>query len=157
MSSRRPHAPAARRQAVLAAALLASLVAVQPGAALAQGLFETLSQGPRLRTDPGEPADWVRASRPAVIPDAAGARLDDRQPRRALLSPDEVRRKERELDALRLRHDRISGRKPATGKFKSAAAEPIVKTPKKQVRCALTCAKTIGTPASKTLGTSPRR
>lgn len=146
MSTRRPNALSARRQALLAVALLASLVSVQPGAALAQGLIETLTQGPRLRTDPGEPADWVRASRPAVIPDAAGANVGDRQPRRALLTPDEVRRKERELDALRARHDRISGRKPATGKFRSAAAEPVVKTQKKEVRCALTCAKTIGTP-----------
>jgi hypothetical protein len=146
MSSRRPNAPPAGRQALLAVALAASIMSVQPGAALAQGLLETLTQGPRLRTDPGEPADWVRASRPAVIPDAAGADVGARQPRRALLTPDDVRRKERELDALRVRHDRISGRKPATGKFRSAAAEPVVKTPKKEVRCALTCAKTIGTP-----------
>lgn len=125
--------------------LAATIMGFAPGAALAQGLIETLTQGPRLRTDPGQPADWVRASRPAVIPDAAAVDPADRQPRRALMAPDDVRRKEAELDALRVRHDRISGRKPFTEKVRSAAAEPVVKPKKKEVRCALTCAKTIGT------------
>ncbi|HEY8579492.1 MAG TPA: hypothetical protein VIL72_06360 [Beijerinckiaceae bacterium] len=139
---RRARFPAALRAAAfaLAATLAAPAALAQSGG----GLFETLTQGPRLRTTPGEPADWVKASRPQTVPDAAAVDVESRKPRRALLTPDQVRRKEAELDALRARHDRLSGRKPVRGKYRSAAAEPEQKETKKEVGCALTCAKTIG-------------
>ncbi|MDB5571018.1 MAG: hypothetical protein JWN93_2201, partial [Hyphomicrobiales bacterium] len=105
---------------------------------------DTLMQGPRLRTDPGEPADWVKAARPAQTPQPV--RGAQGEPSRPLMNADQIRKREAELDALRSRHDKIAGRKPPTAKYASAAGEPVKKAKKREIRCVVTCEQTIGRP-----------
>ena len=102
------------------------------------GFIDTILQGPKLRADPVEPTDWVKARRPNELQEPARVQ-PGAEPARKLLTPDEIRRREAQLDAARSRHDQLSGRKPTRGKFASAAGEPTEKKKKVEVRCTLTC------------------
>jgi hypothetical protein len=107
-----------------------------------KGFIDTIMQGPRLSTTPPEAADWVRASRPAPGAQRAVAAP---QPGRAVLTPDEIRAKEAQLEALRNRHDRLAGRKPPQGKFGSAAGKPPEQQAERyQPNCVMTCSPSIG-------------
>ena len=101
--------------------------------------LDVISKGIKLKADPVESADFVEKSRPAelnYVP-VGGARPE---PKGKLLSLDELRAKEAELDALRNRHDQLAHRKPPTKvAYNPIAQEPKKKAPKKEVSCAITC------------------
>lgn len=86
--------------------------------------IEVISKGLKLRADPVEPADFVRQSRPAEDQlnylSTGGHRPE---PDNKILTPDQVKAKQAEMEALLARHDRIAGRKPAA---KTAANPPAV-------------------------------
>jgi hypothetical protein len=113
-----------------------------------KGFLDTIMEGPRLTTTPPEAADWVRASRPA--PDAPRPAARPPGPGRPLLTADEIRAREAQLDRLRARHDRIAGRKAPTGKFGSAAGKPQAEEKEKyKPGCALTCSNPIVVPRTR--------
>lgn len=104
-----------------------------------RGFIETITAGPRLTTTPPEAADWVRASRATQA-----APRGSRGPERAVLTADQIRANEAQMDALRARHDRAAGRKPLPGKPGSAAGKPeAAEAEKYEPGCALTCATSI--------------
>jgi hypothetical protein len=111
--------------------------------------FATILRGPRFTTTPIEPQDWVKQSRPtdnqAYIP--VGRNTD--QPGRRVMTPDEVRAKEAELDGVRAKHDRLAHRKPLTGQIGSATAPPLPKKVVKKPNCVLTCDTGLGTTTRK--------
>lgn len=124
-----------------------SAVQPRPAAprAAPKGFVETIMEGPRLTTTPPEAADWVRATRQ----DPNAPRQDARRPGpgRPLLTYDQIRAHEAQLDRLRARHDRIAGRKPPAGKFGSAAGKPVEPTEEKyKPGCVLTCSNPIVVP-----------
>jgi hypothetical protein len=137
-----------RRQAPLALILAGVFAIISSVSASAQqeqggrraqpGFIDTILQGPKLRADPVEPADWVKARRPNELQEPVRVQ-PGAEPARKLLTPDEIRQREAQLDAARSRHDQLSGRKPTRGKFASAAGEPTEKKKKAEVRCTLTC------------------
>ncbi len=107
-----------------------------------KGFIETIMEGPRLTTTPPEAADWVRASRATqnVQPRAARAPAQER----AVLTGDQIRANEAQLDSLRTRHDRIVGRKSPAGKPGSAAGKPEAPEAEKyKPGCALNCSTPI--------------
>lgn len=107
------------------------------------GLMETILQGPKLRTDPGEPIDWVKARRPGELQEPVRVQ-PGAEPARKLLTPDEIRRREGQLDAVRIRNEQLGERKPVRGKFASAAGAPQEKKKKVEVRCSITCSASSG-------------
>lgn len=126
---------------------VASASAQSPTRSAPSGLLDTIMQGPRLRTDPGESADWVKATRPSESPNPV--RGAQGEPSRPLMNADAIRKREAELDALRARHDRLAGRKRSTAKYASAAGPPVKKPKKRDAPCVTTCASTIGTSLKK--------
>lgn len=103
-----------------------------------QGALEGLARSTGLGSKPVEPAAFVRDSRPADMnyipvhskrPEAPGA----------LLTADELKAKERELDALKANHDSIAKRSPGKVAYKpleapgrpkgAAAAAPAPQAP----------------------------
>lgn len=110
-----------------------------------KGFIETIMQGPRLTTTPPEAADWVRASRPD--PNAPRDAARSPGPGRPILTPEEIRAREAQLDQARARHDRIAGRKPPTGKFGSAAGKPETAGAEPyKPGCVMTCSTPISVP-----------
>jgi hypothetical protein len=110
-----------------------------------KGFVETIMQGPRFTTTPPEAANWVRASRPAANAAAAPPRRPG--PGRAVLTPDQIRAQEAQLDSLRARHDRIAGRRGPSGKLGSAAGKPEPSDAEKhKPGCVLTCSTAISVP-----------
>ena len=103
------------------------------------GLLDTLLEGPKLRTTAPEPQDWVKAARPAVQAPEPRRVQPAAEPARAILTPDQIRAREAELDNVRRRHDRLAQRKPATGPFASAAPPPAAAPPKPPAACVLAC------------------
>ena len=102
------------------------------------GFVDTILQGPKLRTDPGEPADWVKSRRPNELQEPV--RVQPRaEPARKLLTPDEIRQREAQLDAVRIRNEQLGGRQPVRGNFASAAGPPQEKQKKVEVRCSIAC------------------
>lgn len=102
------------------------------------GFVDTILQGPKLRTDPGEPADWVKSRRPNELQEPV--RVQPRaEPARKLLTPDEIRQREAQLDAVRIRNEQLGGRQPVRGNFASAAGTPQEKKKKVEVRCSIAC------------------
>ena len=100
--------------------------------------LEVISKGVKLRSDPVESADFVKASRPAelnYIP-VGSARPE---PASRVLNLDELRAKQAELEALQSRHDKIAGRKQAKVAYNPIAQEPKKKAPKPVVTCTITC------------------
>lgn len=102
------------------------------------GFMDTILQGPKLRTDPGEPADWVNARRPSELQEPVRVQ-PGAEPGRKLLTPDEIRQREAQLDAVRVRNEQLGGRKPVRGNFASAAGTLQEKKKKVEVRCTITC------------------
>ncbi|MDF2115438.1 hypothetical protein PY365_07655 [Roseiarcaceae bacterium H3SJ34-1] len=142
-----------RSFSLCAFALLSTLpVAAQQAGGSAQqsdNPFATILRGPRFTTTPMEPQDWVKRSRPAdnqaYIP--VGRNAD--QPQRRVMTPDEVRAKEAELDAVRAKHDRLAHRKPLNVRIGSATAPPLPKKESKKPTCVLTCDTGLGTTTRK--------
>lgn len=113
-----------------------------------KGFIETIMEGPRLTTTPPEAADWVRSSRPAQNAQPTAARAPAQQ--RAVLTGDQIRANESQLDALRTRHDRIAGRRSPTGKAGSAAGKPDApEVERYKPGCALNCSTPISVPPSR--------
>jgi hypothetical protein len=122
-------------------------VAPVPKKAAPKGFIETIMQGPRFTTTPPEAADWVRASRPAANTAAAPPRRPG--PGRAVLTPDQIRAQEAQLDSLRARHDRAAGRRGPSGKLGSAAGKPQPSDAEKhKPGCVLTCSTAISVPSA---------
>lgn len=122
----------------------------RPGAAkpAPKGFIDTIREGPRLTTTPPEAADWVRASRPAQNAQPTVRRAPAQQ--RAVLTGDQIRANEAQLDALRTRHDRIAGRKSPTGKTGSAAGKPEApESESYKPGCALNCSTAISVPTTR--------
>jgi hypothetical protein len=107
--------------------------------------FATILRGPRFTTTPMEPQDWVKRSRPAdneaYVP---VGRPSDRS-QRPVMTPDQVRAKEAELDAVRAQHDRLAHRKGFKGRIGSPTAPPLARKEVKKPNCVLTCDTGLGT------------
>lgn len=107
-----------------------------------KGFIETIMDGPRLTTTPPEAADWVRASRSTQNAQPRAARAPAQE--RAVLTGDQIRANEAQLDSARTRHDRIAGRKSPAGKPGSAAGKPeSPEAEKYKPGCALNCSTPI--------------
>lgn len=109
--------------------------------------LRSLSRGLQMTTEPKEAPDWVVKTRQPdrdykFIPTGAAARTEPAP----ALKPDRLKEIERDLDAARARHDRLSGRAAAPAAKRSVAMEPIVKKKGGRRDCALTCASPLGTP-----------
>lgn len=94
----------------------------------------------KLRADPVEPADFVKKSRPSddslqYIPLGAAKP----EPATRIMTFDEIKAKEAELDGVRARHDRIGARAAPKGPVKSVAYAPKVLPVKKPKPCLITC------------------
>ena len=94
----------------------------------------------KLRADPVEPADFVKRTRPPedrldYVP-VGGPRPE---PASKIMSFEELKAREAELDAIRARHDGIGGRKRPAGPVKSVAYEPKKPSPRKRQPCLITC------------------
>jgi len=134
-----------------------ALLSVAPVAAQQEGgraqqsenPFATILRGPRFTTTPMEPQDWVKRSRPADNQAYIPVGRPPDQPRRRVMTPDEVRAKEAELDAVRARHDRLAHRKSFKGQIGSATAPPLLKKEVKKPTCVLTCDTGLGTTTRK--------
>ena len=115
------------------------------GAQQSENPLTTILRGPRFTTTLIEPKEWVKRSRPegeqAYIPVGRNADIS----RRRIMTPDEVRAKEAELNAVQAKHDRLGHRKPMRGAIGSAAAPPIRKKEAKKETCILTCDTGLGT------------
>jgi hypothetical protein len=98
-------------------------------------------KGVKLKTDVGDMPDFVVESRPPAdtlhyIP-IGGARPEPATP---TMSVEKIKAEESELDALRLRHDRIAGRKSDPVPHTSVADGRKPPPPKpKPPKCILTC------------------
>ena len=135
--SKRPRSPV--WMAFLAVVSTAGPVLAQT-AANPSNPIDVISQRLKFRTEPREPADFVKKSRtPDASLDYIPLANPGGAPARPAMTPDEVRAREAELDALRGRHDRLSGRKSAKGPFKSTAANPVAAMPHTVERCMITC------------------
>lgn len=110
------------RRATLVFALVAGAALAGCASARAQqgegGLLKALN----LSTDVTEPKDFVKQSRQ---PEKPGEYISTQTPDRArptrVKTDEEIRATEAQLDAARVRHDRIAGRKPPKDVGKSAA------------------------------------
>lgn len=101
---------------------LVSAPALAQGAAPSTGAPADLAKQLRLTATPPEPKDFVRQTRgPAQSQHYVPIDSPRVEPRKPLMSPDEIRRTEADLDSIRNRHDAVSGRKPLAGPFKSTA------------------------------------
>lgn len=102
------------------------------------GFVDTILQGPKLRTDPGEPVDWVKSRRPNELQEPVRVQ-PGAEPARKLLTPDQIRQREAQLDAVRIRNEQLGGRQPVRGNFASAAGTPQEKKKKVEVTCSIAC------------------
>ena len=126
---------------------LVCLALAAPAVAQTQRRSTTSTQSPleaitsfKLRADPVEPADFVKRSRPPedqlqYLPVAT----PKNEPARRVLTFDELKAAEADLDALRARQDRIGARPAPKEKLRSIAFAPKPKAPKKTVPCLITC------------------
>jgi len=94
----------------------------------------------KLRSDPVEPADFVRRSRPPedqlrYIP----VGTPKNEPAKRAMTFEELKAAEAGLDAVRARQDRIGARPAPRDKLRSVAFAPKPKEPKKPVPCLITC------------------
>jgi len=147
--------PAARAAVRIFAAVVVLAVVAAPGNLRAQQATDAdrnpltpLLRGSGLATDPGQPADWVRAARPPQEELYGRRHVPDQQPQRPLMDRDAVRALEQELNRLRAGHDRAAQR-PAAAAAGSAAGPPPAPAPAPAPGCVLTCNTGLGTPARK--------
>jgi hypothetical protein len=79
----------------------------------------------KLYHEPVEPKEFVRATRPPEenlrYIEVHSGRQD---PPGRVMTTEELAARERELDAIRARHDRIGGRQRVAGKFNTVAVPP---------------------------------
>ena len=121
------HKPVGRIAQSCAAVVLviAGLSIAAPCAARAQDAaahpVDRLLKALDLKTDPGQPADFVTASRPKEERDFLA--VGEPHPTRPVKvkTADELKAMEADLDAARVRHDKLSGRK-------AVAPKPVKKT-----------------------------
>ena len=117
--------------ALLATVALCATVTVacaqekRPAAKPDPGPFQVISKGLKLRADPVVPKDFVRDSRPAddqlnYIPTGSQRPQPPSQP----MNADQVKAKQAELEAMLVRHDKVSGRKPAAARATTGATKP---------------------------------
>ena len=97
----------------------------RPAAKPDPGPLQIISKGLKLRADPVQPKDFVRDSRPAddqlnYIPTGSQRPQPPGQP----MNADQVKVKQAELEAMLARHDKVSGRKPASARATTGAAKP---------------------------------
>lgn len=111
--------------------------------------LDTILQGPRFTTTPLESPDWMKRSRTGREQTFIPTGPPDGQPQRPVLTPDQVRAREAELDGIRRRHDQIAGRNGYRGKVGSATAPPIKREKPKPMPCMLTCDTGLGTTTRK--------
>jgi hypothetical protein len=99
-------------------------------------LAKTLQQ----RTDPPEPQDFVRRSRPGAL-DFVPVNTPRPQPGGKALTRDQIMAEEASLEAARARQDKLAARRPAAKAARSAAGDPYVAPEKKKqpAKCLLTC------------------
>ena len=94
----------------------------------------------KLRADPVEPMDFVKKSRPPeeqlqYLPITASKP----EPEKRVMSFEEIKAKELELDGVRVRHDRIGGRAAPKTPLKTVAYAPKPPAVKKKQSCLITC------------------
>lgn len=109
--------------------------------------LRNISRGLKMTTEPSPAPDWVVKTRPAngeyrPIPTGAAARTEPAP----LIKQDRLKEIERDLDAARARHDRLSGRNAAPAAKRSVAMDPVARKKPARRDCALTCSSPIGTP-----------
>ena len=139
---------ACRRISSLAAA--AAIAALLAGCAQAQGSDEpsALSRSLKIRTVAQPAPDFVARTRPPAgsldyIPVHAARTPPAGEP----MTSDQIRAKERELDAVRAREDRAVGRRSAKPAPRSVADGGMPKRkPPQPIRCVLTCPDPATTP-----------
>jgi hypothetical protein len=125
--------------AVVAAILVASPAARAQGASSSSPL-DVVVNGMKLTTTPREPDDFVRKTRkPNEALDYVPIAGERRDPAKRLMTGDEIRAREAELDAVRSRHDAVSRRRPATGRFRSAAPPVVARKETPSTKCLITC------------------
>ena len=111
--------------------------------------FDTLMEGPRLTTTPLEAPEWMQRRRTGREQEFVPIGRPPNQPQRTVLTEDQIKAKEAELDAVARRHDQIAGRKGYKGKIGTASAPPIKRVKPKPMPCVLTCETGLGTPTRK--------
>ncbi len=143
-----------RAFAIFGATVVALLLAVPAASAQASGggaspsPVDAIANGLKLTTTPREPEDFVRKTRGpqdslGYVP-VVGER---REPAKRLMTGDEIRAREAELDAVRARHDASARRRPAAGPFRSAAPPVVARKETPATKCLITCgvASTVAT------------
>ncbi|MBN9081639.1 MAG: hypothetical protein J0I16_09070 [Rhizobiales bacterium] len=150
-----------RPQSILLALLLLAAASVGAHAQQATGqqaparqqknnsFFDTLMEGPRLTTTPLEAPEWMQRRRTGREQEFVPVGPPPNQPQRTVLTEDQIKAKEAELDAVARRHDQIAGRKGYKGKIGTASAPPIKRVKPKPMPCVLTCETGLGTPTRK--------
>ena len=126
----------------MAAILFASLAARAQGAndAAPSSPVAAVVNGLKLTTTPREPEDFVRKTRkPNETLDYVPIAGERRDPAKRLMTADEIRAREAELDSVRARHDAASRRRPATGPFRSAAPPVVARKETPATKCLITC------------------
>ena len=96
-----------------------------PARAEQPGVLEGLARSTGLGSKPVEPADFVRSSRPADLNSIPVHSARPEAPGK-LLTADELKARERELDALKASHDAIASRPSSKVAYKplQAPAQP---------------------------------
>ena len=114
----------------LAPAVLLAVIALAPAAAQ-DGPLDSLATRVGQRSKPAESADFVRNSRPADL-NYLPVHSKRPEPKGKLLSDDELKAQERELDALRAAHDKAGERTPVKAAYKplKAPGQPKKTQPK---------------------------
>jgi hypothetical protein len=124
--------------ALPAAAVLGGAILVHATASLAQDRpGERLLRGGS--TTVPEPPDWIRKTRPpeAVLYNRDNA-VAPAEPQGEPMSAERLRKLEAEMNALRRRHERATGLRPAPA-GRTAAAAPRKKKQNSGQTCVLTC------------------
>jgi hypothetical protein len=127
-----------RGSALPAAVVLGGAILLHAAAALAQGRpGEGILRG--FSTTVPEPPDLIRKTRPpeAVLYNRNNA-AEPAEPQGEPMSPERLRKLEAEMNALRRRHERATGRRPSP-EGRTAAAAPRKKKQNPGQTCVLTC------------------
>ena len=132
---------AARIAILVVAPTFGAAALAQDAAPASPGVMNSLARQLKLAPAPVHSADFVEKSRPAegslhYIP-TGSARPEPGGP--AVLTADQIRAKEVELDALLARHNAIAHRAPVQYAVNTAAGRPFEKRRKKSIHCLVTC------------------
>lgn len=138
-----PGLKVARRLGVVLALVCAASAMAQSGpnaAPAASDPLQAIGEALKLRATTRDPADFVRNSRKPdgelqYVPLGAA----NAEPARRVLTPDEIRAAERDLDGVRAKHDAMAGRKTAAAPAKSVAPGPAGPAKPKTRNCLITC------------------